>query len=68
MTYVQMRVIEDAARGQPARGAWKSGWGEVSVVEKVVGYKKIKFHTHENAGLRRRAAPRDADAHDGATG
>jgi DEAD/DEAH box helicase domain-containing protein len=22
----------------------------VSVVEKVVGYKKIKFHTHENAG------------------
>ena len=26
------------------------GWGEVSVVEKVVGYKKIKFYTHENAG------------------
>jgi len=25
-------------------------WGEVSVVEKVVGYKKIKYHTHENAG------------------
>ncbi len=25
-------------------------WGEVSVVEKVTGYKKIKFHTHENAG------------------
>jgi DEAD/DEAH box helicase domain-containing protein len=25
-------------------------WGEVSVVEKVVGYKKVKFHTHENAG------------------
>jgi DEAD/DEAH box helicase domain-containing protein len=24
--------------------------GEVSVVEKVVGYKKIKFHTHENVG------------------
>ncbi len=29
---------------------WTSGWGEVSVVEKVVGYKKIKFYTHENAG------------------
>ena len=27
-----------------------AGWGEVSVVEKVVGYKKIKFFTHENAG------------------
>jgi DEAD/DEAH box helicase domain-containing protein len=25
-------------------------WGEVSVVEKVTGYKKVKFHTHENAG------------------
>jgi DEAD/DEAH box helicase domain-containing protein len=24
--------------------------GEVNVVEKVVGYKKIKFHTHENVG------------------
>ena len=29
---------------------WPCGWGEVSVVEKVVGYKKIKFYTHENAG------------------
>lgn len=26
------------------------GWGEVSVIEKVVGYKKIKYHTHENVG------------------
>ena len=26
------------------------GFGDVSVVEKVVGYKKIKFHTHENVG------------------
>jgi DEAD/DEAH box helicase domain-containing protein len=24
--------------------------GEVNVVERVVGYKKIKFHTHENVG------------------
>jgi DEAD/DEAH box helicase domain-containing protein len=27
-----------------------AGLGDVSVVEKVVGYKKIKFHTHENIG------------------
>ena len=27
-----------------------SGFGDVSVIEKVVGYKKIKFHTHENVG------------------
>ena len=31
-------------------GTCTLSWGEVSVVEKVVGYKKIKFHTHENAG------------------
>ncbi len=27
-----------------------AAWGDVSVVEKVVGYKKIKFQTHENTG------------------
>jgi DEAD/DEAH box helicase domain-containing protein len=34
----------------PTPDPWPTGWGEVSVVEKVVGYKKIKFYTHENAG------------------
>jgi DEAD/DEAH box helicase domain-containing protein len=33
-----------------AHGPSTLSWGEVSVVEKVTGYKKIKFHTHENAG------------------
>jgi DEAD/DEAH box helicase domain-containing protein len=65
MTYVEVRVIEEVRRavGTPTFGegrltasaaigqqAWSSGWGEVAVVEKVVGYKKIKFYTHENAG------------------
>ena len=54
MTHVQVAILEEAAEGaitaSGARPAWTSGWGEVSVVEKVVGYKKIKFHTHENAG------------------
>ena len=53
MTQVEVTVIEDGASG-PAEagsgGGWSAGWGEVAVVEKVVGYKKIKFHTHENAG------------------
>jgi DEAD/DEAH box helicase domain-containing protein len=51
MTYVQISVIEESAAG-PAVGRtdWSAGWGEVAVVEKVVGYKKIKFYTHENAG------------------
>ncbi|MEM6532055.1 MAG: DEAD/DEAH box helicase [Myxococcota bacterium] len=31
-------------------GSVQVGLGEISVVEKVVGYKKIKFYTHENVG------------------
>jgi DEAD/DEAH box helicase domain-containing protein len=56
MTYTTVNVIEEFATGPLASSvgltptAWPSGWGEVSVVEKVVGYKKIKFYTHENAG------------------
>jgi DEAD/DEAH box helicase domain-containing protein len=51
MTYTQIGVLEESATGPLVPGgAWQSGFGEVSVVEKVVGYKKIKFYTHENAG------------------
>src|ERR1019366_6616042 len=54
MTFVQVSVIEESALGiasvGPRRAPWPSGWGEVAVVEKVIGYKKIKFYTHENAG------------------
>jgi DEAD/DEAH box helicase domain-containing protein len=44
MTNKKLSVIEIAKSEEPF------SWGEVSLVEKVVGYKKIKFHTHENAG------------------
>jgi DEAD/DEAH box helicase domain-containing protein len=50
MTYVQVSVLEESATGGVLASDWSSGWGEVAVVEKVVGYKKIKFYTHENAG------------------
>jgi DEAD/DEAH box helicase domain-containing protein len=49
MTYAQIAVLERTASGPVLRG-WSGGWGDVSIVEKVVGYKKIKFYTHENAG------------------
>jgi DEAD/DEAH box helicase domain-containing protein len=39
-----------------------TGWGGVSVVEKVVGYKEIKFYTHENAGYGD-VLPEFTDAH-----
>jgi DEAD/DEAH box helicase domain-containing protein len=41
-------VIEENAAHDD--GPCTLAWGDVSIVEKVVGYKKIKFHTHENAG------------------
>jgi DEAD/DEAH box helicase domain-containing protein len=47
MTYTQVNVLEEFGKSEEP---WPTGWGEVSVVEKVVGYKKIKFYTHENAG------------------
>ncbi len=62
MTFVQVSILEDSATGPIGHRAnggiganhtterWASGWGEVAIVEKVVGYKKIKFYTHENAG------------------
>jgi len=51
MTYVQVSVIEESATGPVVvQSDWSTAWGEVAVVEKVVGYKKIKFYTHENAG------------------
>jgi DEAD/DEAH box helicase domain-containing protein len=48
MTSRVVSVIEHTA--SCTRGRCKVAWGDVSVIEKVTGYKKIKFHTHENAG------------------
>ena len=59
MTHVRVSVIEENQRALHAGVEGVEGVasealciavGEVSVVEKVVGYKKIKFHTHENVG------------------
>lgn len=48
MRHVKVRVLEEEAASPLA--AASVGWGDVCVTEKVVGYKKVKFHTHENAG------------------
>ncbi|MFO0712712.1 MAG: DEAD/DEAH box helicase [Sandaracinus sp.] len=54
MTYTRVSVTQedDAAFVRPSESfeGVAVGLGEVSVVEKVVGYKKIKFNTHENVG------------------
>jgi DEAD/DEAH box helicase domain-containing protein len=48
LTYRTVAVIEE--RAQHELGRARLGIGDVKVVEKVTGYKKIKFFTHENAG------------------
>jgi DEAD/DEAH box helicase domain-containing protein len=45
---VRVSVLEQAEQAE--LGEATCGRGDVSVVEKVVGYKKIKYHTHENVG------------------
>ncbi|MHB8874726.1 MAG: DEAD/DEAH box helicase [Myxococcaceae bacterium] len=53
MTYTRVSVMAEERSATLATGGEArllAGLGEVSVVEKVVGYKKIKFHTHENVG------------------
>jgi len=52
MTYTNVSVleVEDSASVSDSDSVPLFAWGEVSVVEKVAGYKKIKFQTHENAG------------------
>jgi DEAD/DEAH box helicase domain-containing protein len=53
MTYTKVSVMAEERQATLASEAavrLVAGLGEVSVVEKVVGYKKIKFHTHENVG------------------
>ncbi|WP_233166498.1 DEAD/DEAH box helicase [Archangium sp. Cb G35] len=49
MTYVRVNVIQED-QGAAMGPTLQAGMGEVSVIEKVVGYKKIKYHTHENVG------------------
>jgi len=48
LTYRTVAVIEERTKHELGRAIL--GFGDVKVVEKVTGYKKIKFFTHENAG------------------
>jgi DEAD/DEAH box helicase domain-containing protein len=48
LTYRTVAVIEP--REGSMLGHARAGFGDVKVIEKVTGYKKIKFFSHENAG------------------
>jgi DEAD/DEAH box helicase domain-containing protein len=47
ITHTKVTVIDDFTRRPPGGGC---SHGEVHVVSRVVGFKKIKFHTNENVG------------------
>jgi len=48
ITYTKVRIL-DRFEGEAVASARRSH-GEVHVASRVVGFKKIKFHTHENVG------------------
>ncbi len=52
MTHVKVAVLYEDQKTERAsgHGLLVYGLGEVDVIEKVVGFKKIKYHTHENVG------------------
>ena len=49
MTYSKVDVL-DVADNRPAESVLVE-WGDVSVTNRVVGFKKIKFHSNENVGF-----------------
>lgn len=53
MTYVSVSVLDEEETENLPTSAGASAVacrGDVRIVERVVGYKKIKYHTHENVG------------------
>jgi len=54
MTYVRVEVLDEAegqTGGAPEGNGVRVAHGEVSVTEKVVGFKKVRFYSHENVGF-----------------
>ena len=48
MTHTRVGVLEEVKGAN--LGQARAALGDVSLVEKVVGFKRIKYHTHENVG------------------
>ena len=63
ITYSRVTVLDTfASAGE--RPLALPAHGDVHVVSRVVGFKKIKFYTNENVGLGRAGPARAPDAHD----
>jgi DEAD/DEAH box helicase domain-containing protein len=48
-SYVKVKILHEL-RGPAPAPAVAAEYGEVEVIRKAIGYKKIKFYTHENLG------------------
>lgn len=58
--YTKLKVLDEADRAASGQGS--AHHGEVHVLRRVSGYKKIRFHTHENIGYGPVALP-DQELH-----
>jgi DEAD/DEAH box helicase domain-containing protein len=50
ITYTRVTILDEFETGSGADGVSQRSHGEVHVVSRVVGFKKIKFYTNENVG------------------
>jgi DEAD/DEAH box helicase domain-containing protein len=50
ITYTRVTILDEFEGGAGADGLSRRSHGEVHVVSRVVGFKKIKFYTNENVG------------------
>jgi DEAD/DEAH box helicase domain-containing protein len=49
-TRTEVEVIEELGQRALALEGTVAGWGEVAITERVIGFKKVRFHTGENLG------------------
>ena len=52
--YTKLKMLDEFDAGEHGRSA-RAAHGEVHVVRRVAGYKKIRYYTHENVGYGQRA-------------
>jgi len=51
ITKTELKVLDILEEGQSRERGYKKYFGEVAVKRVTTGFKKIKFHTHENIGM-----------------
>ena len=53
ITKTELKVLDILQKNNVEQTVYRKTYGEVAVTRVTTGYKKIKFHTHENVGMGR---------------